>query len=53
GFTVLFWDERMTTLTAERVLIEGGVRREKRKALIDQTAAVVILGAYLGANHNK
>ncbi|MCL1964112.1 MAG: Holliday junction resolvase RuvX, partial [Firmicutes bacterium] len=27
GFTVLFWDERMTTLTAERVLIEGGVRR--------------------------
>lgn len=37
GFTVSFWDERLTTVTAERALIEGGVRRAARKRLVDKT----------------
>lgn len=49
GYQVMFWDERMSTITAERALIEGGMRREKRKAYVDQTAAVIILQAYLDA----
>ena len=42
-----YQDERLTTVTAERVLIEQGVRREKRKEVIDKVAAVIILRAYL------
>ena len=53
GFTVTFWDERMTTVTAERTLIEGGVHRADRKRLVDKTAAAVILQAYLDANAAK
>jgi len=53
GFDVLFWDERMSTVTAERALIEGGMRREQRKGVIDRTAAVIILQAYLDANEQK
>ena len=41
------WDERLSTVAAERALIEGNVRREKRKKLIDKTAAALILGGYL------
>ena len=44
---VVFWDERLTTVASERVLMEGGVRRENRKAVIDQMAAVLILQGYL------
>ena len=40
-------DERMTTRTAERVLIEGNVRRQKRKQLVDSLAALLILQTYL------
>ncbi len=53
GFTVVFWDERMSTLTAERALIEGGVRRERRRGVVDQTAAAIILQAYLDANRES
>ena len=53
GFTVTFWDERMTTVTAERALIEGGVHRADRKRLVDKTAAAIILQAYLDANTTK
>ena len=42
-----YQDERLTTVTAERVLIEQGVRREKRKEVIDKVAAVIILRTYL------
>lgn len=42
-----FQDERLTTVTAERVLIEQGVRREKRKTVIDKVAATIILRCYL------
>lgn len=49
GYDVAFWDERLSTVTAEQALIESGMRREKRKEYIDQTAAVVILQTYLDA----
>lgn len=42
-----YLDERLTTVQAERMLIEGGVRREKRKKVIDKVAATLILQAYL------
>ncbi len=47
GLKVVYWDERMTTISAERILMETGVRREHRKEVIDQIAAVFILQGYL------
>lgn len=44
---VKFFDERLTTVSAERALIEGGVRRENRKNVIDKVAATMILQNYL------
>ena len=41
------WDERLTTVSAERTLMESGVRREDRKKYIDKIAAVFILQGYL------
>jgi putative holliday junction resolvase len=41
------WDERLTTVQANRALIETGMRREKRKKKIDQTAAAILLQSYL------
>lgn len=45
----VYWDERLTTVMAERVLMEGNVRREKRKQYVDKMAAVLILQNYLDA----
>lgn len=42
-----YMDERLTTVTAERILIDGNVRREKRKQVIDKLAATIILQSYL------
>lgn len=42
-----YWDERLTSQEAERTLIAGGMRRGKRKQVIDQVAAVLILQGYL------
>ena len=42
-----FWDERLSTVAAERSLIEGNVRRANRKKVIDMLAAVIILQGYL------
>ena len=47
GKPVILWDERLTTIAAERVLMESGVRRENRKAVVDKIAAVLILQGYL------
>ncbi|SPN75629.1 Holliday junction resolvase RuvX [Brochothrix thermosphacta] len=44
---VVLWDERLTTVAAERMLIEGDVRRNKRKGVIDKIAAGLILQGYL------
>ena len=43
GLTVTMWDERLTTVAANRALMEGGVRRENRKEYVDMIAAVYIL----------
>ena len=47
GLPVHYWDERLTTVAAEQILIESGVRRENRKAVIDKVAAGLILQSYL------
>ena len=47
-----FWDERLSTVAAERSLIEGNVRRENRKKVIDMLAAVIILQGYLDLKRN-
>ncbi|MFQ9510802.1 MAG: Holliday junction resolvase RuvX [Lachnospiraceae bacterium] len=44
---VILWDERLSTVAAERTLIESNIRREHRKAYVDQIAAVFILQGYL------
>lgn len=44
---IFFEDERLTTVSAERALIEGDVRRDKRKTVIDMVAATIILQAFL------
>jgi len=54
GLEVILWDERLTTVAADEVLIESGVRRENRKKYVDQIAAVFILQEYLDSiNQNK
>lgn len=47
GLPAVLWDERMTTMAAERMLIEADVSRKKRKTVIDKMAAVMILQGYL------
>ncbi len=44
---VTLWDERLTTMAAERLLIEADVRRKNRKKVIDKMAAVMILQGFL------
>ncbi|KKI88518.1 Holliday junction resolvase [Bacillus sp. SA1-12] len=44
---VVLWDERLTTMAAERMLISADVSRKKRKQVIDKMAAVMILQGYL------
>lgn len=43
----VYQDERLTTVQAEKVLISGGVRRDKRKKVVDKVASTIILQAYL------
>lgn len=52
GITCHLWDERLTTVSAERLLISGDVSRKKRKKIIDQMAAVEILQSYLDRQRN-
>ncbi len=47
---IIYEDERMTTMSAEKMLISGDVRREKRKKVIDMVAATYILQLYLDKN---
>ena len=45
--TIAFWDERLTTVAAHKVMIEADMSRNKRKKKVDQLAAVLILQGYL------
>lgn len=47
GVPVSFWDERLSTVAAERILLEGDLSRSKRKKVIDKVAACLILEGYL------
>ena len=53
GLEVIMWDERLTTVEANRTLMEASVRRENRKQYLDQVAAVFILQGYLDAAAHK
>lgn len=58
GLQVELWDERLSTMAAERTLIEGDVSRKKRKKVVDKMAASIILQGYLdfrrsSANRNE
>lgn len=47
GLPVFMWDERLTTVAADKAMMEAGVRRENRKNYVDMIAAVLILQGYL------
>jgi putative Holliday junction resolvase len=47
----VYWDERLTTVAAQRALIEADVSRKKRKKVIDKLAAVIILQSYLDSHY--
>ena len=47
GLPVVMWDERLTTVEADRTMMETGIRRENRKEYVDMLAAVFILQGYL------
>jgi len=49
GLVVRFWDERLTSKEAERVLKQSGISIEKRAKAIDRLAAVILLASYLDA----
>ena len=53
GLPVVLWDERLTTVAADRSMMETGIRRENRKDYVDEIAAVFILQGYLDylSNH--
>jgi putative Holliday junction resolvase len=50
---IVLWDERLTTVAAERTLISADMRREKRKQVIDMVAATYILQGYLDGHKTK
>ena len=52
GIKIEYWDERLSTVAAEKTLIQGNVRRENRKGVIDMVAAVIILQGYLDRQRN-
>ena len=47
GLPVALWDERLTTVAADKAMMEAGIRREKRKDYVDMIAATLILQGYL------
>ena len=55
GLEVIYWDERLTTVAADRSMMESGIRRENRKEYVDEIAAIFILQGYLDflSNSNK
>ena len=53
GLPVTLWDERLTTVAADRLMMEAGIRRENRKDYVDQIAASFILQGYLDLKGNQ
>ncbi len=53
GLPVTMWDERLTTVAADKAMIEAGIRRERRKEYVDKIAAVFILQGYLDLRGNR
>ena len=53
GLSVELYDERLTTVMADKTMMEVGIRRENRKKYIDEIVAVFILQGYLDARKNK
>lgn len=53
GLLVEFYDERLTTVMADKTMMESGVRRENRKDYVDKIAATLILQDYLDRMHRK
>ena len=53
GLNVQLWDERLTTVAADKAMIEAGIRREERKEHVDRIAAVFILQGYLDYLKNR
>lgn len=53
GLTVSFWDERLTTVAADKAMIEAGIRRENRKDYVDKIAATFILQGFLDRKNMK
>ncbi|PLR78052.1 Holliday junction resolvase RuvX [Bacillus sp. V3-13] len=51
GLPVVLWDERLTTVAAERILLEADVSRKKRNKVIDKMAAAMILQGYLDSKN--
>ena len=53
GLPVHTWDERLTTVSADRTMMEAGIRRENRKEYVDKIAAVLILQGFLDCRGRK
>ena len=53
GLTVHLWDERLTTVAADKAMMEAGIRRENRKEHVDKIAAIFILQGYLDLLRNR
>jgi len=53
GISVILWDERLSTVAAEKVLISADLQRKKRRKVIDMMAAVVILQNYLDSKNMR
>lgn len=53
GLPVVMWDERLTTVAADRAMMEAGIRRENRKDYVDKIAACLILQGYLDSRETS
>ena len=53
GLPVYFWDARLTTVAADKAMMEAGIRRENRKDYVDMIAATLILQGYLDRRNNE
>lgn len=53
GVPVYFWDERLTTVAAEKALLEGNMERRRRRRVIDRVAACLLLESYLNRKRSE